>query len=68
MLKATIDRNENACHIELMGSSLELSNDLCLLIENFTSSLMTKHSKKEAQEFVMATCMVGIANALEESK
>ena len=68
MLKATIDKNEDACKIELVGNSFELSNDLCFLIENFTRGLMTKHSKKEAQELVMAACLVGISTALEESK
>ena len=68
MLKATIDKNENACKIELMGSSLELSNDLCLLIKGFTNSLLSSLSQNEAQALVSAACSVGFALALEESE
>lgn len=68
MLKATIDKNENACKIELMGSALELSNDLCLLIKGFTDSLMANYPKDEARKLVSAACTVGIVSALEESK
>lgn len=43
MLKTTIDKNENTCYIELVGNSLELANDLSLLIMNFTKTLMKKN-------------------------
>ena len=68
MLKATIDRNENACVIELMGDSLELSGDLCVIIKNFMNCFITKHTKDEARKIVKIACAAGISLALEENE
>lgn len=68
MLKATIDENENTCYIELVGNSLELANDLSLLIMNFTKTLMKKHSLNDAMEIVIEACSAGVSTALKESK
>lgn len=52
MPKANIDKNENACHIEVIGNSLEAANDLCILIYGFARSMMTKHTKIETLEII----------------
>ena len=68
MLKATIDKNENTCYIELAGNSLELANDLSLLIMGFTKTLIKKHSIDDAMEIVIEACSSGVSTALKESK